>query len=366
MDVCGYPHPANHNVVLYDVPGLDAVQHTREKYLDVINFNEHKYDLFFIITKDVFSSDAKFIADLALELNKMFVLVRTHVDLSIISEQEDNPDMQPHEIVEEIRSNVEGELQTLGFDTNVYKVYLVNNRNPLEFDFPQLLNHLCKIGKSEALQEALLLTLGGYASQMIENKYEHFLERLDKIALASAAGGQEFLAGLGSSIDPAILVQEVLTYISGFGLTKDAISALEQLYEVPPGTIENQVYELMKSKYCLILQMRNKCPGDLVSDETFEDVTKQILGSSKSVLVRQVSLLGARNGTDKVAQVMYPCLGMNYKGCTSFLTSKDQLQQLLEEAKDLAIFINYFLARSGRRRLSFECNASVFLRNGRR
>ena len=63
MDVSGYLHRANHNVVLYDVPGLDAVQHTREKYLDVIKYNDHQYDLFLIITKDVFSSDAKFIAD---------------------------------------------------------------------------------------------------------------------------------------------------------------------------------------------------------------------------------------------------------------------------------------------------------------
>ena len=366
MDVRGYPHPANHNVVLYDVPGLDAVTHTREKYLDVIKYKDHEYDLFLIITKDVFSSDAKFIADLALELNKKFVLVRTHVDLSIISEQEDNPELQPHEIVEEIRANVEGELQTLGFDTKIYHIYLVNNRNPLEYDFPRLLSHLCKINKSGPLQEAILLTLGGYASQMIDYKYDHFIERLDRIALASAAGGKEFLAGLGAIIDPAIMVQEVLTYISGFGLTKDAISALEQLYEVPPGTIESQVAELLRTKYCLLLHMRSKCPGDMVSDETLDETTEQILKCSKLNLVSQVSLLGSQNGTDKMAQALHQCLGMNYKGCTSFLTTREQLHQLLEESRDLAIFINYFLARSGRRKLSFECDASAFLRGGRR
>ena len=293
-DIRSFAHPKNPNIIMWDVPGVDAVKFPRDQYFDKIGYNVNNYDFFLIVTKDIFSSDAKYVADLVQENNKRFYLVRTHIDDTIEKQLDDKDDdefLSEEDIVADVRKNIQYELETFAFDTNKFKVYLVNNKNSLEFDFPKLKEDICRDSVSELQQEALLLTIGGYGRQMIDLKYSLFKKRLTKAALASAAGGAVPIPGVSATVDIGILIEETLTYFEGFGLSKESIESLEELNEVPNGTIEIALTNKLYNEYRLLYVIREGAPRALSSWDSVKSAALSIASTSGRYILSQLSLV---------------------------------------------------------------------------
>ena len=351
-----YHHPLNENIILWDLPGIDSVKHQREDYIDKIGIKENPYDFFLIVTKDIFSSDAKFAADLVQDENKRFYIVRTHTDESIKAELEEKKEDKEHcldelDVRAEIRKNVETEIGVHAFNAEKFRVYLVNCKNSLDFDFPKLQKDICEDSVSELQQEALLLTIVGYGQELIKQKYALFQKRIYKAALASAAGGAVPIPGVSAAIDLLILIEEALTYFEGFGLSKESIASLEELNEVERGTIEKALKGQIMNKYPVLDFIREREPSALSSMQSLKDAAVSIVKTSSGYLLKQLYTVAASEGVEKIVSWCAPILGSAMAAGISYAVTSYQLQCFLEQTKNMAEFANSYLSSASRHRL---------------
>ncbi|XP_063728692.1 interferon-inducible GTPase 5-like [Symsagittifera roscoffensis] len=338
-DVRPFPHPSNSNIILWDVPGVDAVNHQRDVYIDSIGYKEHPYDFFLIVTKDIFSSDAKFVAELVQKENKKFYLVRTHIDHSIRDEKEDNEDMSEEEVVAKIRKNLQTEIERLGFDTE-HKVYIVNCRRPKQLDFPRLQRDICEDNVSTWKREAFLLTIRAFGQQMIDMKFDMFKTRIYKVALASAAGGAIPIPGVGAMIDMVILIEELLTYFVGFGLTRGAIASLEELNGLESGTIESDIAVSMEKDHKLLFLIRKEAPDRILSKEALKTAALTIVKTCSGIILTELTLIAASEAVESSVAWFLPILGSVIAAGISYSVTAYQLRLILKEVKEVAELIN--------------------------
>ncbi|XP_063712217.1 interferon-inducible GTPase 5-like [Symsagittifera roscoffensis] len=348
-----YPHPSNENIILWDLPGIDSVKHQREDYIDKIGIKETPYDFFLIVTRDIFSSDAKFAADLVQGEDKRFYIVRTHIDESIKAELEDNEEkcLDELDVRAEIRKKLKEEIGVHAFNAEKFRVYLVNCKKSLDFDFPKLQKDICEDSVSEIQQEALLLTIGGHGQELIKQKYALFQKRIYKVALASAAGGAVPIPGVSAAVDLLILIEEALTYFEGFGLSKESIASLEELNEVERGTIEKALKGQIMNKYPVLDFIRERAPSALSSMQSLKDAAVSIVKTSSGYLLKQLYTVAASEGVEKIVTWCVPILGSAMAAGISYAVTTYQLQCFLEQFKNMAEFANSYLSSASRHRL---------------
>ena len=348
-----YHHPLNENIILWDLPGIDSVKHQREDYINKIGIKETPYDFFLIVTKDIFSSDAKFAADLVQDENKRFYIVRTHTDESIKAELEDNEEdcLDEPDVRAEIRKKLEEEIGVHAFNAEKFRVYLVNCKKSLDFDFPKLQKDICEDSVSELQQEALLLTIGGYGQELIKQKYALFQKRIYKVALASAAGGAFPIPGVSAAVDLFILIEETLTYLEGFGLSKESIASLEELNQVETGIIEKALGKMMENKYPLLHSIRENAPSNLSSRQSLEGAYKSCFKTlSEGNLLKQLKTVATCEVVKCALGWSVPILGSVASAGLSYAVTAYQLGCFLDQTKEMAEYANSCLSCGNRRR----------------
>ena len=339
-EVQRFPHPSNPNIILWDVPGIDAVHHERDVYFDSIGYKDHPYDFFLIVTKDIFTSDAKFLAELVQKENKKFYLVRTHIDCSIEDELKHDKDMTEEKVTLIVRQNLVAELGKMGFDTEQIKIYLVNCEKPYQHDFPSLQQDICDDSVSERKKEALLLTIRACGKQMIDLKYNMFKKRIYTVALASAAGGAVPIPGVGAMIDVVILIEELLTYFVGFGLTRGAIASLEELNGLESGTIENAISDTMENHHKLLFMIRKEAPEIIFTKEALNTASLTIVKTCFAVILAELTLIAASEAVESSVAWFLPVLGSVIAAGISYSVTAYQLHWLLNEVKEVAELVN--------------------------
>ena len=147
-EVQHYSIPHHPNINLYDVPGISSTYCTRKVFDAKVKLNEIKYDLFFMVIRDVFNDNCEFIRQKISKKKekKPFSIVRTHVDQTMdnfYSTRESRKSTEKR-ICAEIRENLELQLKKLGADST--QIYLVDLRRGKEskYDFPQLMEDIAR------------------------------------------------------------------------------------------------------------------------------------------------------------------------------------------------------------------------------
>ncbi len=238
-EVTRYTTPTKPNLVLWDLPGVDGNRFRREKYFEQINLEGNGYDFFLIVSKDIFSSDALFVAEKLRQQKKSFFFIRTGIDETIRAEFESNEDLSPRrrkasmlkmeqeimsklkayksedfeaiesfkeekeKIAREVRTNIERSLQEAGFDD--VSVYLVNNFKPQKFDFAKLIQDITESHfLSHVAIAAFTVRVAAVNIAAIEAKYKHFRNQLNKTALIcslSSTFSVTLLPGASATVD---------------------------------------------------------------------------------------------------------------------------------------------------------------------
>ena len=72
-----YRHPANNNVIFWDLPGIGTPNFPKAKYLQTVGFE--KYDFFLILSENRFLENDKYLAQQIRESEKNFFFVKTKV-----------------------------------------------------------------------------------------------------------------------------------------------------------------------------------------------------------------------------------------------------------------------------------------------
>ena len=338
MTCKSYPHPRNPNILLWDVPGVNTLDYTRENYDEKVNLDQ--FDFVLILTDNIFTDDTLWLANEIQKRRKRYYLIRTKVDIAVADCREDNPELAVEDVLADIRQELVKDLERKAFSTEKFKVYLVNNKDRLQYDFPELETDICQDSVSEMQQEALLITMGSNNLTLLQAKHDLFLSRIWTVALASAAGGAVPIPGVSASVDLAIIVEEVMLYYRGFGLDKAAIAALEELYGKPQGSVETQFHAILQSRYPVLNTIRDFQPWDLADVRIIRDTLPTVVKNSTSVLLPNMALMAGSEAVEDTSKLLLPVVGSGIAAAVSYGVTVYQLRQLLSQMLEAAKIVH--------------------------
>ena len=182
---------------------------------------------------------------------------------------------------------------------------------------------------------------------MVELKYKLLKKRVVKASLASAAGGVIPIPGFSILVDITLLVEEILTYFEGFGLSKSSIESLEDLNNVRKGTIEKALKRKLKEeKNGLLHIIREGAPKSLSNWISIRRAAVSIAGSSSRMILSKLALLATSSAIETTFQWVLPVIGSAASAGLSFAVTFYQLSYFLTQMKDIAMFANSFLSKS--------------------
>ena len=130
-----YPHPANHDVIFWDLPGVGTPTFSRDVYLERVNFD--RYDFFIIFSATRFTSNDLWIAQRIKETGRDFYFVRTKIDQEIANDRRSHRRTHNEErLLKVMRTNCMDEFHRAGIRPE--KIYLVSNYDVDKWDYPEL------------------------------------------------------------------------------------------------------------------------------------------------------------------------------------------------------------------------------------
>ena len=168
--------------------------------------------------------------------------------------------------------------------------------------------------------------------------------------MASAAGSAVPLPGVGVAIDLTILVEEILEYVKGFGLTKDAIESLEKLYGTEVGFIEKGLSDHLRTNYPVIHHIRQNSPKALVSRKSIQIAAARIIAASGFFILKQLTLSAASEVVETGLKFI-PLIGLGISAGVSYFVTRFQLNSFLRNVKQVAHFANNYLIETKNDRL---------------
>lgn len=112
-----YPHPKYLNIIIWDLPGIDAPTFQADEYLQRVLVD--RYDFFIIITPDSFTARHAQLAHRLLQQGKGFYFVRSKVDVDLAASRSRRPrTFSEQRVLRQIREDcwqrLEGEVPSLG------------------------------------------------------------------------------------------------------------------------------------------------------------------------------------------------------------------------------------------------------------
>lgn len=206
-----YKHPEHDNFVLWDLPGVGTSTYPRERYMKKVEFQ--KYDFFLILSSQRFTENDHWLANEITRAGKRFFFLRTQIDVDVLKRS----DLKEVEVVQKVRYDCMSRLQVQGFDNAKELLFLINNKDPLQYDFDKLTTAILEKLPMEK-REALALSLTTLTDGVIKAKKSALQKRIFLVAIASAAGAAVPIPGVGLAVDVAILLGEAHEYRKQFGL----------------------------------------------------------------------------------------------------------------------------------------------------
>ncbi|XP_053374136.1 T-cell-specific guanine nucleotide triphosphate-binding protein 2-like [Mercenaria mercenaria] len=78
-----YPHPRNKFLQLWDLPGIGTETFPRKEYIRNKDIKFYSYDIYVIMASDRFTEDEVYFAEKLDDSGKVFIFVRTRVDINL-------------------------------------------------------------------------------------------------------------------------------------------------------------------------------------------------------------------------------------------------------------------------------------------
>ena len=338
-EVTEYSVPHNPNIKIFDSPGISPTECSREQFAEKIQLDSNLYDAFFIVIKDTFSEDAEFVRKKVAEKGRPFFVVRTHADDTAKKFYNTNESREATDerVSERIRNYLKTQIAKLGGDSEGTNIYIVDNYNTSQFDFPKLMEDLSR-NLPEVKAQQFLLTIISFDLAAIERKYNELWWSNKKWALTSGIFGLSPIPGTNVAADIGILAGGVVKFLSAFGISKEQIFGQEKLHRMEKGILEKQLTKTMKqNKYDVLLAVRDS--------PYFNENLKVSSANIKKIAPVILRLLGGAiliTAADDVLKAtgFFAMFGMVLGAVTSFSMTWYLLDRELSNAKSCALYVS--------------------------
>lgn len=299
-----YKHPQHDNFVLWDLPGVGTTTFPRQSYMQTVQF--WRYDFFLILSSQRFTENDHCLANEITKAGKRFFFVRTQIDLDVLKRS----DLKEDEVLQKVRSDCESRLQAEGFVHVEELLFLINNKDPLKYDFDMLTTAILKKLPMEK-SEALALSLTTLTEGVIKAKKSALQKRIFLVAIGSAAGAVLPIPGVGLAVDTAILLGEANEYRKQFGLDDKTLEENARALEI---TVDN-----LKKRF---------------------DLKSLIISASVKSITGLCASLAVSTATENAVKFAIPIIGSVIAAGLSYGVSVACLTSLLQSFSDDAIKLN--------------------------
>ncbi|XP_074837074.1 interferon-inducible GTPase 5-like [Carettochelys insculpta] len=275
-----YQHPRYPNVTIWDLPGIGTPDFHPDTYLEQVGFS--RYDIFFIITSQRFTTNHAALARHIQDMDKSFYFVRSKVDADLDSSLRRRPSSYSEVgVLEEIRQNCLEGLQAHGITSP--RVFLLSAFDLSKYDF-HLLEETLEKELSHHKRHAFLMALPNISLHILEKKAAAMLEHIWLVSTVACGVHTAPIPGLLISCNVDILARTLQGYCKGFGLDDDSLGKLaakmgqpvEQMKHVIRSPLAKEISSILVVQ--LLIQAGSKTPE--LSKEVLSSVP--LLGSLAS------------------------------------------------------------------------------------
>ncbi|XP_067425774.1 interferon-inducible GTPase 5-like [Emydura macquarii macquarii] len=221
-DPTPYQHPRYPNVTIWDLPGIGTPDFHPDSYLEQVGFS--RYDIFFIIASQRFTTNHAALAHHIQALDKSFYFVRSKMDMDLDSSLRRRPSSYSEVgVLQEIRENCLEGLRAQGISSP--RVFLLSAFELSKYDF-HLLEETLERELSHHKRHAFLMALPNISLHILEKKKAAMLEHMWLVSTVACGVHAEPIPGLLISCNVDILARTLQGYCKGFGLDDDSLEKL--------------------------------------------------------------------------------------------------------------------------------------------
>lgn len=308
-----YPHPVYNNFRLWDVPGAGTTAFPQETYLEKIEVD--RYDFFMILSTERINKIELWLAQEIKRRNKRFYFVRTKIDQDMSNIQRLLKDkFEERKEFEKLKKELKDELEN-DFGSSQFHFFMISNHHPNKFDFPVLLHQLL-IDVPNEKKIDMVFGITGMSKKIIEEKASVLSSRVWKCALMSGAAAAIPIPFVSTSIDIAMLLEEVVFYRQQFALDDESLEHLAQMVNLSLDELKEKV----KFK------------------------TPEIIFTAGG-LTKYMAKYATRKVAKEVAKYTVPGIGIAFSCGLSYISTMGLLQGILDMMKDDAIDVLLYVTK---------------------
>ncbi|XP_060584624.1 T-cell-specific guanine nucleotide triphosphate-binding protein 2-like [Ruditapes philippinarum] len=295
-----YKHPKYENVVFWDLPGVGTDNFKRENYDDQVKLA--KYDFFLICSSERFSENDGWLARKISKMGKKFYFLRTKVSIDISNDAKGRSFPRSRDdILNKIQIDCLLNLDKHRLFDSL--VYLIDNFEPNDFDFNRLKAKLIE-DTPHLKREAMAFSIIGQTEEIMFQKKKELEKRIQFISLTSAVAGAVPIPGVGTAVDLAIMLEEIMFYRDQFGLTDNAIKRNAEML----GVREEELKKELNMKE-LLLDCTKKgllaLFNNIVISEAVEEVAKYVIPIIGSITAGIISYKSTNYWLKKILEGLY-------------------------------------------------------------
>ena len=180
MEIVGYAHPNNPNIVLWDVAGVCAEKLSQENYL-----HARLYDLFIVMTAGKFTEIDACLGRELLARKIAVVFVRTKIAIDVETSKHDDPDINEKIVLDIVKESM---IEECGKLKEGVEVFLIDSHRPEMYEFDDL--ETCIEQKISGLKgQSLLLSVSSVTKDMLMLKIRGLRSKIRRRALCACLIG---------------------------------------------------------------------------------------------------------------------------------------------------------------------------------
>ncbi|XP_060113699.1 interferon-inducible GTPase 5-like [Heteronotia binoei] len=301
-----YKHPIFPNVAIWDLPGIGTTEFKANEYLKMTDFA--KYDFFIIVTAERFTENDALLSDEIQKMGKWCYLVRTKIDLSIMSEERNPYYIGEEKSLEKIREYCCENLRKAGVSNP--KVFLLSSWKPNLYDFP-LLQDTLKNEQDDLKRLVIIESMPAYSREALEIKKAAIEEILWKAALVSCVIDAITIPDLSLVCDFPFLLSTMEKFYKIFGLDERSLYILAKRVGKPIDELRSAIKKLPP-----------KITIEFVQDQVKTELPKSWIRTTVAYVLWFIPLLGS-------------LIGGAFSFVTIYFIMKKILNDVVEDAKNV-------------------------------
>jgi len=183
--------------------------------------NLKSYDFFIITISSRFTENSLWLAQTLYKIRKPYFFVRSKLDIELQNQRKHKPDMTEDQVISALRADIVSHSSELPVAPEIF-ILSGELENSDRWEFAKLKKRVLEV-LPDVKRNTLVVSLGGYASDLIDAKYQVLKHRIYYYSAASSLGAIVPIPGFSFGVDTTLIIKMAHEFAKAFGLTNSQV-----------------------------------------------------------------------------------------------------------------------------------------------